>query len=103
VDGEISQDETQYASLLMCGFCDMLVKSKCIEEVCWGIQYILISERDITLTRYVVISKNIIIMELDLDIHKIHLHTTHLTFCSQIIIQKPNFSKYEIQKGPKLW
>ena len=36
--------------------------------------------------------RKIIIIELDLDIHKIHIHTTpsfNLTFRSQVTIQKP--------------
>jgi len=37
--------------------------------------------------------RKIVIIELDLDIHKIHLHATtsfNLTFHSQVIIWKPN-------------
>ena len=44
----------------------------------------------------------IVIIKLYLDIHKIHLHTTHLTFQSQVIIQKPNFFKFEVQDSGKI-
>jgi len=62
------------------------------QDIIWqlDIKYILSSKRDITLARIVVI-------ETDLDNHKIHLHTTHLTFCSQVIIRKPKIK--QIHKG----
>ena len=34
-------------------------------------------------------------IDLHVDIHKIHLHATHLTFRSQVIIWKPKFYKYK--------
>ena len=60
------------------------------QDIIWQrtIQYILSLQRGIPLARLVAKSK-IVIIEFDIDIYKIYVHTTHLTFRSQVHIRNP--------------